>query len=113
MLPEVHPSSGRRPREPSAALPLWSPREVNALDPSADGTALFASSMGQRMAIFDGRQWQTANVGMAEHAHGGVSGIHVDSATDVGQGTVYAGTILTGIAVSRAPTLPPTRTSSA
>jgi hypothetical protein len=76
-------------------------RYVNALDPSADGTALFASSMGQGLAMFDGRQWHTANVGMVEHAHGGVSGIHVDSVTDVGLGTIYAGTMLNGIAETR------------
>jgi hypothetical protein len=74
---------------------------VNALDPSADGTRLFATSMGQGITAFDGQRWSTADAGMAEHAHGGLSGIHVDSATDVGGGTVYAGTMVSGIAESR------------
>jgi len=74
---------------------------VNALDPSADGTKLFASSMGQGITVFDGQRWRPADAGMAEHAHGGLSGIHVDSATDVGGGNVYAGTMVNGIAESR------------
>ncbi|HEY8754773.1 MAG TPA: hypothetical protein VIN65_00260, partial [Candidatus Dormibacteraeota bacterium] len=74
---------------------------VNSLDPSSDGTRLFASSMGQGLAVFDGRSWRAADAGMAEHAHGGLSGIHVDSATDVGGGNLYAGTMVNGIAESR------------
>ncbi len=74
---------------------------VNALDPSADGTRLFATSMGQGITAFDGQRWSTADTGLAEHAHGGLTGIHVDSATDVGGGTVYAGTMVSGIAESR------------
>jgi hypothetical protein len=74
---------------------------VNALDPSADGTHLFATSMGQGITAFDGQRWSTADAGMAEHVHGGVTGIHVDSATDVGGGTLYAGTMVSGIAESR------------
>ena len=74
---------------------------VNALDPSAEGTRLFATSMGQGITAFDGQRWSTADAGMAEHVHGGVTGIHVDSTTDVGGGTVYAGTMVSGIAESR------------
>ena len=74
---------------------------VNALDPSADGTKLFATSMGQGITVFDGQSWHTADAGMAEHAHAGLSGIHVDSTTDVGGGNIYAGTMVNGIAESR------------
>jgi len=75
-----------------------SQRFVVALDGSADGGRLFASSMGQGIESFDGHTWTKSDAGLAGHGGGGA--IHVVAVTDTLGSRAYAATMLDGVAVT-------------
>jgi len=75
--------------------PVSQQKWVVSLDLSTDGRRLFASSMGEGIQIFDGKEWHSADDGLAGHDAGA---IHVVSVT-AGNDRAIAGTMLEGVAI--------------
>jgi hypothetical protein len=73
---------------------------VVMLDLGPDGQ-LVASSMGDGMAVYDGRSWRPTRGGLIVHNHnGGPRGVHVVSVSFGAGGRAYAGTMEDGVEAS-------------
>ncbi len=77
-------------------VPTSDQSRVTGLDQSADGSRLFASSMGDGIRVFDGLHWRRADQGLARHGNG--ASIHVNGVTEDRQGRFFAATMRDGVA---------------
>jgi hypothetical protein len=71
---------------------------VYSLD-TGPGGEIWASSMGQGLAVLRDGRWQPASTGLSPHGHGSRA-VHVDGYTWLGGGRAVAATMDSGVAIS-------------
>lgn len=82
----------------AAWQPVSSMSGVYSLDPGPGGE-IWASSMGQGLAVLRDGRWQPSNEGLRRHGHAG-GAAHVDGFTALADGRAVAATMDSGVAAS-------------